>query len=227
MKLNWMTRTRWKAPALALAFAVSGVSAITLQAGEKALFETDFEEAEPGTVPDEFLVLDGGFAVKEADGNRFLELPGAPLSSFGFLFGPAEKSGLEVTARIQAEGRGRRYPAFGIGLNGVVGYRLFVAPAKQALELYKGDTVEASAPLEWDSGTWTRLRLRVREAGGGVWKVEGRIWKDGEPEPEGWMITWEEKEEPINGRASAWGSPYSGRPIRYDDLVVGRIETNR
>jgi hypothetical protein len=63
MKLNWMTRTRWKAPALALAFAVSGVSAITLQAGEKALFETDFEVAEPGSVPVEFLVLVGGFAV--------------------------------------------------------------------------------------------------------------------------------------------------------------------
>ena len=59
----------------------------------KPLYENNFESAEVGKVPDDFLVLDGGFAVKSDGTNKFLELPGAPLDSFGVLFGPTEKDG--------------------------------------------------------------------------------------------------------------------------------------
>ncbi len=99
----------------------------------------NFEQAETGTVPEDFLVLDGGFAVKQEEGNKFLELPGAPLDSFGALFGPSEKSDVAVSARIRSTNKGRRYPTFGVGLNGQSGYKLQVSPGKKALEIYKGD----------------------------------------------------------------------------------------
>src|SRR3989441_4004925 len=108
----------------------------------KPLYENDFEKAALGKVPDDFLVLDGQFAVREEGGNKFLELPGAPLDTFGALFGPTEKEGVAVSARIFGTGKGRRYPTFAVSLNGVGGYKLQVSPAKKLAELYKGDTVK-------------------------------------------------------------------------------------
>ena len=75
-------------------------------------------------------------------------------------------------------------------------------------------------PYEWQSGAWTRLCLQVRKVKDGGWKVEGKAWKDGEKEPSAWMISYDEKEQPVAGRASIWGSPYATTPIRFDDLLV-------
>ena len=69
-------------------------------------------------MPDDFLVLDGDFAVKQEDGNKYLELPGAPLDAFGFMFGPSARHGNEISARMFGTKKGRRYPVFGIALNG-------------------------------------------------------------------------------------------------------------
>jgi len=200
--------------------ALSGLASTSAIAQEgKVLYENNFEKATVGSLPDDFLVLDGGFAVKEGDGGKFIELPGAPLETYGFLFGPTEKQNLAVSARIHSSGKGRRFPFFGVGLSGVGGYRLMVAPAKQMIEIYKGDNVVASVPNKWASDSWTMLRLTVRKAGA-VWKVEGKVWKQGDTEPKEATISFDEKEEPIAGRATIWGSPFAGTPIKFDDLKV-------
>src|SRR5213592_1739138 len=131
----------------------------------KPLYENNFEKDALNKVPDDFLVLDGQFAVQEEGGNKFLELPGAPLDTFGALFGPTEKEGTAVSARIFGTGKGRRYPTFAVGLNGqgTSAYRMQVSPANKALELFKGDEVKATVSYEWQSGAWTRLRLQVRK----------------------------------------------------------------
>jgi hypothetical protein len=186
----------------------------------KPLYENDFEKTDVGKVPEDFLVYEGAWAVREESGNKFLELPGAPLETYGVLFGPTEKENLVVTARVLGTSKGRRAPTFAVGLNGMGGYRLQVSPAKKLVELFKGDTVKASAPCEWQSGQWTRLRLQVRKLKEGEWKVEGKVWPQGTTEPGAWLISLNEREGPPAGRASAWGSPFSGTPIRFDDLVV-------
>jgi hypothetical protein len=206
------------------AIAVSLTFGSIAQSQVKPLYENNFEKAELNRVPDEFLVLDGQFAVKEEGGNKFLELPGTPLDTFGVLFGPTEKEGVAVSARTFGTRKGRRYPAFAVGLNGQgsVAYRLQVSPAKNALELYRGDEVKATAPYQWHPGAWTRLRLQVRKLSDGDWKVEGKVWTDGANEPAAWMVTFDEKEQPIAGKASIWGIPYATTPIRFDDLAVTR-----
>src|SRR6266511_5103377 len=211
-------KTRIKPVALGL--AVASLAACLLAQERKPLYENNFEKAELDKVPDDFLVLDGQFAVKEEGGNKFLELPGAPLDTFGLLFGPTEKEGTAVYARILGTGKGRRYPTFAVGLNGQgnSAYRLQVSPAKKALELFKGDEVKASVPYEWPSGTWTRLRLQLRKMKDGEWKVEGKAWT--EKEPSAWLVAFDEKEQPVAGKASIWGSPYATTPIRFDDLQV-------
>jgi len=186
----------------------------------KTIYTNDFEKAEIDKVPGEFLVLDGGFVVKEEGGNKFLELPGAPLDTFGLLFGPTQTADVSASARIFGTGKGRRFPTFGVGLNGGGGLKLQVSPGKKLLELYKGEEVLASAPFTWESGSWTVVKLQIRKIKDGEFKVQGKAWKQGEPEPGAWMIEQNVTGDLPAGRASVWGNPYSGTPIRYDDLTI-------
>jgi hypothetical protein len=187
-------------------------------------FTQDFSQVAVGKIPESFLVLDGQFEVKEADGNRFLELPGAPLDSYGVMFGSGAREDWGAQARFLGTGQGRRYPVFGVSLNGVAGYRVQVSPAKRAIELLKGDEVKVTFAFVWETGTWTQVRIQVRKVSEGSWKVEGKAWKDGTPEPANWMVVWNESETPIAGRAAIWGKPFSGTPIGFDDLKILPLE---
>ena len=205
----------WVVCALLMAVAPSRA------ADAKTLYENKFETTAVDSLPDGFLALEGDFKVKEAAGHKVLELPGAPAESYyGVLFGPATNWGVSVSARVFGTNKGRRLPSFGVGLNGGSGFRLRVSPSKQALELYHGEDLNTNAPFVWKSGAWTLLRLQVRASGGQSWKVEGKAWLEGTPEPADWMISWDESTAPPNGKASVWGTPYSGTPIWYDDLKV-------
>ena len=189
-------------------------------ADSSPVYTNDFEKAKAGAVPDDMMVLDGGFAVAEASGNKVLELPGAPLDTFGVLFGPAETAGLDVQARVFGTKNGRRFPVIAVGLNGVAGYRLRLAPAKKALELFKGDEAIATAPFTWESGSWTMLRLQSAKTASGEINVRGKAWKVGEKEPGDWMIQHTDAKAAPAGRPSLWGIPYADTPIRFDELKV-------
>ena len=169
------------------------------------------------------MVLGGDFVVKSEGTNKFLELPGAPLDSFGVQFGPTEKEDVGVSARILGTTKGRRAPTFGVGLGGVGGWKLQISPGKKALELLKDQESKASAAFEWQSGEWTQLRLQIRKVKDGEWKVEGKAWPQSATEPKEWSISADEKEEPIAGKASVLGSPFAGTPIGFDDLVVEKV----
>src|SRR5437016_4469588 len=133
-----------------------------------------------------------------------MELPGAPLDSFAVQFGPAEASDISVSARIRSTAKGRRFSTFGVGLNGVAGFRLQVSPAKKQLELYRDQELKTSVPFEWKSGEWTNLRLQIRETKAREWKVEGKAWTQGATEPGKWDVTLEEKQRAPDDRASVF-----------------------
>jgi hypothetical protein len=209
-------------------FIIAAILALTGSAqtsADKVLFETDFESVSIDSVPEELMILAGQFSVKEIGGNKALELPGNPLEDFGALFGPAESDGVAVRARIRSESTKRLAPRFGVGLSGVAGYRLLVAPGQNGLQLLKDQQVVASQPFEWKSGTWTSLHLQVRKISEGKWIVEGRAWAHGTPEPKDWSISFEVSEAPPAGKASIWGAPYSGKPILFDDLSVVSLQS--
>ena len=198
-----------------------GLPAFAVEHAER-LYECNFESAEAGKVPGDFLILNGNFAVQAEGTNKFLELPGAPLDGFAVQFGPAESADVAASARIHGTARGKRGPAFGVTLGGAGGWRLQVSPGRRALELFKDQELKASIAYEWKSGTWTRFRLQVRTVNDGVWHVAGRIWADGQAEPRAWLVRFTDTEAPPRGRAGVVGSPFSGTPIRYDDLEVSR-----
>jgi hypothetical protein len=191
-------------------------------AESKPTYENNFQQAKPGPLPDtEFLILDGAFEIKQDGDQKFIELPGAPLDTFGVLFGPTQVDGVIASARMHGTKQGRRFPTFAIGLNGAGGYRLQVSPAKRQVELLKGDEIVGSAAFEWESNTWTEVRLQVRKVKEGAWRIEGKAWTQGKPEPAVWQVTADETTTaPAAGRASIWGAPFATTPIRFDDLRV-------
>jgi hypothetical protein len=190
-------------------------------------YRADFEDIEIGEVPDDFLVLDGEFGVKEVDGNRVLELHPFPLSTFTLLLGPAETENVSIQAQFKADQQKKRTPVFGVGLSGIGGYRLQVNPAQERIELLREEIVEATATHLWKPGVWTTLRLRVIKDGEDGWRVEGKAWSEGEEEPSGWRVSYGETEEPLSGRPSLWGIPYSGKTIWFDEILIttdGRVD---
>jgi len=189
-------------------------------AGTKPLYSCDFSELPEGALPDSFLVIQGDFEVKSAGTNKLLELPGAPLDSHSVLFGPVTNANVAVEARICATAKGRRMPTFGVGLGGVAGYKLQIAPAKGTAELLLDTQVVATVPFDWKSGSWIACRLQIRQTGDAAWTVQAKAWPAGSPEPAAWLLTKQSSEAPINGQASILGSPFSGMPIQYDDLKV-------
>ena len=201
-----------------LAVAVS----LAVSAAGEAVYTNDFEKAEVGKVPDEIMVLDGSFSVRQVDGNKCLELAGDPIGAFGALFGPGDSAAMVVKARVWADAAGKRFPVFGIGANDAGGYKLMLNPGRRLIELRKGDDTVATAPLQWKPATWTWLRLTVEPQGKDKWLVRGRTWRDGESEPKGWSVTFQDSEAPSPGKASIWGEDYSEKPIRFDDLEVER-----
>ena len=164
------------------------------------------------------MILNGAFEVVQIDGNKSLELSPDPLETDGFLFGPSGMVGGTVSARIWGAASGRRFPEFGIGANDAGGYKLIVVPAQGILELRKGDEPKGSVPFSWKPETWTRLQLRVSKLADDKFQIDGKAWPDGAAEPKDFSISTQDTQAPPPGRASAWGMPYSEKPIRFDDL---------
>ena len=206
-----------------LAFLM-GLSFTLELAAAEILFNEDFSKVPVGRVPEKILVLGGDFSVQEDGKERFLELPGKPIELFAAMFGPSTKAAVAVEARILGKRRGRRaFPAFGLGLNGVSGFRVLVSPAKGKMELFRGEAKLRDVPFRWERDDWTHVRLEMNAVTDG-WRVEARAWSQGGKAPAKPNIVWLEKQKPLAARATLWGAPYAGTPIRFDDLRVLKLD---
>jgi len=190
---------------------------------DKPKYPITFETFSEEDLYEKFMILDGDFRIKKVESNTLLELSPTPLNTYGLLFGSTQMDNIVVSVRIRSESVKRRVPRFGIGVNGIRGYKLRGNPSRRVLELVQGEEVKKRSKYKWISGQWTWLRLQIRRVQDGRWMVEGKVWPDGQKEPTSWMISQVETEKPIPGRPSIWGTPYSSRPIQFDDLSIARI----
>ncbi|MGD0090673.1 MAG: hypothetical protein ABSE73_12205 [Planctomycetota bacterium] len=191
--------------------------------GAEIVYKNDLEKEEVGKEAADIgmvMVGEGDLRVKLDGQNKVLELAPYPLDTCGFLFGPAGTEDMCVRIRISAASAGRRFPVFAVGLGGVGGYMLRLTPIRKALELLKSDEVKESATYTWTSGAWTMLALSVRKLKDGAWSIRGKAWEYGKEEPKEWLVACEDTEKPPAGRAGAWGTAYSGEPVRFAGLVV-------
>lgn len=201
-----------------LAFSLLCMIAVCAFSEDEILFQQDFESIEMGSAPNDFLILEGDFAVQELDGNKVLYLPGTPLSDYGALFGTSASDGLQIQAQIKSENQKRLFPRIGVGLCGVNGYKLYIVPSKRMLELSLNKETVVEIPFKWISNEWSSFRLQIRKVDE-QWIVEGKAWQ-GEEEPKEWMIVHQTAVQPASGKSSVWGTPYSSQPIYFDNIVI-------
>ena len=109
----------------------------------------------------------------------------------------------------------------GIGTNDAGGYKLWLVPNQQKLQLRKGDDPTPKAETaykDWQSGQWTGLRIRVTDAGNGRWRIEGKAWPAAGKEPDAWTIRMEDDKPPSPG------PPPSGASLQRDANPLRRPE---
>ena len=186
-------------------------------------FKEDFEKVSVGETPEKVMEIEGTFTVIEEDGKKFLRVGIAPLAENGIVLGPSMKGGGSIEAKIRSFKKRRSYPRFGVGLHGISGYRLRVVPSGNTVELLKNEEVVASKEFKWKADTWTNLKLEIKKDGD-AWAIKGWVWPAAEgdegKQPEKSTIEHADKEAPGQGKGSLWGSPYSGKPIDFDDVKV-------
>jgi hypothetical protein len=196
---------------------------VLLSADAPVNYQQDFQKSDESSLPEELLVMNGTFAVQKNGDEKFLQLPGEPLDTFGFMLGADETN--SITASIRATNTGKRFPEFGVGLAGAAGYRLWLQPAISEVQILKGDDVKIGKQRAWKSGEWLNLKLQLTKQNNKA-ILQGKIWPRNTPEPKDWTITLEDpqSEKPPKGRASVWGIPYSGTPIDFDDLSISVVK---
>ena len=216
-----MRAIRWCAAVLGLAALALATSCRTTNTMTSVLYQQDWQGLAVGAaLPDDVLVLGGSFSIVAEGATHLLALGPEQLDDFGLLVGPDVAGGVEIEAAIRADGQKRLVPRFGVGLNGVGGYRLLVTPAAAAVQLLKGDDVVASAPFAWTPNGWLRVRLRAQAAERGGLRLSGWVWPADGAAPAAPLLLHADATPPPAGRPALYGAPYAGKPIFFGPVSV-------
>lgn len=196
-------------------------AALPLSAQELKKFEINAGNWTAGDPPAEVFVIDGKVQVAAKDGNNALVVePGTELVDASAQLAESASGSASVEARVFASKQGRSVPRFGVSVHGLSGYRLYISPAKKLLELLKGnDQVVASAPFTWKSDAWVTLKLDVKK-NGDAWAISGTAITEGEAAPAAPQIKHEDKGLKGQGKCAVWATPYSGKPVFFDDIKI-------
>jgi hypothetical protein len=201
---------------LASVIAISGQGKLPA----RAPYSNDFQSAAIGNLPDDIMEIDGIFkVVKGEEGVKYLEMQAEPLAENAVILGPSVKGAASVTAKIRSFRKRRSYPRFAIGLHGISGFRLRMVPSKGVIELVKNEQPVKSVAFKWKADKWSNLQLVIIPDGKG-WSVEGRAWNEGDDMPAQPTISLKHEESPGQGKASLWGTAYSGREVQFDDIRI-------
>ena len=210
--------TRWIfLPLLALLLSACVMPQPRTDANLTPLVQANFQSA---ALPESWIVLNGKVAMTDCT----LQLPGTPLEMHGVMFGPALLENVRVAARFKCEANGRQFPEFGLGLNGISGFRVMVSPGQKKLKLFRNDVLVHEMDHTWVPGDWTHMTFQIQSLPGLKWRVMAKVWHSSELEPKEWQLMWTESVEPLTGRATVWGQPFTGTPIAIDDLRVWRVD---
>lgn len=185
-----------------------------------SIYKNNFESYELNKFPDDMMEIDGLFKVNKNDqGKKHLEMASEPLTENAVIFGPSIKNSATLEVKVRGFKKRRSYPRFGIGLHGISGFRLRVVPSKNKIELVKNEEPVKSVPFEWNSEKWSNLRLQI-EFSNDKSLIKGWVWDDGSTPSVEPVITFSHDGTPGQGKASIWGTAYSGKVILFDDISL-------
>jgi len=183
----------------------------------------DFEGFEVGAFPKTWLGIAGKATVQTVEGEKGKILvkgkPRVGVPRTNFLLGSSDMAGYTVQADMKAKPRGRRWPDMGLvnsgytlDLQGKYKHQRLQIRA-WAAELRMAKTMEYT----WEADVWYSMKMRVDQAPGKA-IIRGKVWKQGEEEPEAWTITAEDPHPIPSGSPGLYG--FSPVEIYYDNVKV-------
>ena len=185
-----------------------------------SIYKNNFESYELNKFPDDMMEIDGLFKVNKNDqGKKHLEMASEPLTENAVIFGPSIKNSATLEVKVRGFKKRRSYPRFGIGLHGISGFRLRVVPSKNKVELVKNEEPVKSVSFKWNPEKWSNLRLQI-EFSNDKSLIKGWVWDDGSTPTLEPVITFSHDGTPGQGKASIWGTAYSGKVILFDDISL-------
>tara|TARA_B000000441_G_C21686004_1_gene316503 strand:+ start:408 stop:1043 length:636 start_codon:yes stop_codon:yes gene_type:complete len=185
-----------------------------------SIYKNNFESYELNKFPDDMMEIDGLFKVNKNDqGKKHLEMASEPLTENAVIFGPSIKNSATLEVKVRGFKKRRSFPRFGIGLHGISGFRLRVVPSKNKVELVKNEEPVKSVSFKWNPEKWSNLRLQI-EFSNDKSLIKGWVWDDGSTPTVEPVITFSHDGTPGQGKASIWGTAYSGKVILFDDISL-------
>ena len=185
-----------------------------------SIYKNNFESYELNKFPDDMMEIDGLFKVNKNDqGKKHLEMASEPLTENAVIFGPSIKNSATLEVKVRGFKKRRSFPRFGIGLHGISGFRLRVVPSKNKVELVKNEEPVKSVAFKWNPEKWSNLRLQI-EFSNDKSLIKGWVWDDGSTPTVEPVITFSHDGTPGQGKASIWGTAYSGKVILFDDISL-------
>lgn len=194
--------------------------ACTARADEMKSFVFDADAWTEGNVPKEVFVVDGTIKIAAKDGNKAIMIDPSPITDATAQLGDSANGSASIEAKVFASKKGRSFPRFGVSVHGMNGYRLIANLSKKQVELVKGDQVVKSAPFNWTTETWTKLRLDVKKTSDTEWSITGKIWSADAEEPKEAAIQHTDATLKGQGKCAIWGTPFAETPIYFDDVKV-------
>ncbi len=176
------------------------------------------ESFDSGEIPRHWIGA-GRFKITErGEDQRLHKPPAAAGFQRGTIYiGAPSLQNYVVQADVLGIKRGRRQPDIGV-INSGYSMELLGPHQQVRIQSWAAERRMAGfADFEWAPETWYTMKLIVDyEADRAI--VRGRIWKKGDPEPEGWAI---EVEDPLPIRSGSPGVTCdSGVDVFYDNVKV-------
>ena len=195
------------------------ISLISLSNAD-GIYKNNFESYELNKFPEDMMEIDGVFKVEADDkGGKYLQMSSEPLTENAVIFGPSIKNSATLQVRVRGFKKRRSFPRFGIGLHGISGFRLRIVPSKNIVELVKNEEPVKNVSFKWNPESWSIIKLQI-DYQDDKSIIKGWVWDQGESPPQEPVITFSHDGTPGQGKASIWGTAYSGKVIIFDDLLL-------
>ncbi len=148
--------------------------------------------------------------VRERDGSKVLAktTDNLFLSRALTFVGHPDESNYTLTADVMSDGNRR-----GMGEVGLINQRYVIRlkGSQDKIEVNSNvERLQVSAPVTLVPRTWYRLKTRVDVAEDGTGVIRARLWKRGDPEPEGWTIEAKHERAHRHGVPGIYG--FSAQP---------------
>ena len=184
------------------------------------IYKNNFESYELNSFPNDMMEIDGLFKVEANDeGKKHLQMASEALTENAVIFGPSIKNSATLEVKVRGFKKRRSFPRFGIGLHGISGFRLRVVPSNNTVELVKNEEAIKSVPFKWNPEKWSNLKLKI-EYSNDQSLIRGWVWDEGSKASEEPVISHSHDGTPGQGKASIWGTAYSGKEILFDDISL-------